>query len=162
MPPRIRFSPKLSRLRHILTEANGNRATSLFFCSSCIRRVRSENNYLFSYLSSRQRVDHGLIVCRRLSSSAVATPTNLSPSFQIGADASSDNNAGDGRERNTVASPPVPRQEFRKLFDLLKEVKDVASEHISLSRLQLAQRGLESEEPVIRIAGAYPQALMCA
>ncbi|OXV06301.1 hypothetical protein Egran_05930 [Elaphomyces granulatus] len=152
MPPRIRFSPKLSCLRPILAEANGNRATSLFFCSSCIRRARSENNYLFSYLSSRQRVDHGLIVCRRLSSSAVAIPTNPSPSFQIGSDASSDDNAGDGRERNAVASPPVPRQEFRALHDLLEEVRDVASEHISLSRLQLAQRGLESEEPVIRIA----------
>lgn len=53
-----------------------------------------------------------------------------------------------------MASPPVPKQEFRELYDVLKEVKEVASEHISLSRLQLAQRGLESEEPVIRIASA--------
>ena len=144
MPPRIRFSPTLSRLRPILAEAGSNRATSLF-CPSCVRRARSKNNYLLSFLSSRRSTS---------SSSAIAISTNSSPPFRIRANASSDGNDGDERKRNAVASPPVPKQEFRELYDVLKEVKEVASEHISLSRLQLAQRGLESEEPVIRIASA--------
>lgn len=45
---------------------------------------------------------------------------------------------------------------FRELHAALKELEDVAADHISLSRLQLAQRGLESEEHVVRVAGISP------
>lgn len=45
---------------------------------------------------------------------------------------------------------------FRELYAALKELEDVAADHISLSRLQLAQRGLESEEHVVRVAGISP------
>ncbi|QGA16739.1 hypothetical protein EYB26_004407 [Talaromyces marneffei] len=41
---------------------------------------------------------------------------------------------------------------YRELHAALKELEDVAADHISLSRLQLAQRGLESEEHVVRVA----------
>lgn len=45
---------------------------------------------------------------------------------------------------------------FRELYAALNELEDVAADHISLSRLQLAQRGLESEEHVVRVAGISP------
>lgn len=45
---------------------------------------------------------------------------------------------------------------FRELYAALKELEGVAADHISLSRLQLAQRGLESEEHVVRVAGMSP------
>lgn len=41
---------------------------------------------------------------------------------------------------------------FRELYEALDEVKNTAPEQLSLSRLQLALRGLESETPLIRIA----------
>ncbi|EED18083.1 conserved hypothetical protein [Talaromyces stipitatus ATCC 10500] len=50
-----------------------------------------------------------------------------------------------------VVDKSVPAR-FRELYAALKELEDVAADHISLSRLQLVQRGLESEEPVVRVA----------
>lgn len=50
------------------------------------------------------------------------------------------------------ASKNVPPQ-YKDLYDALDEVREAAAEQVNLSRLQLAQRGLESETPVIRIAG---------
>ncbi|KAL4896011.1 hypothetical protein BDV59DRAFT_171831 [Aspergillus ambiguus] len=41
---------------------------------------------------------------------------------------------------------------LRELYDALSQVKDVATEQVNLSRLQLALRGLESETPLIRVA----------
>ncbi|KAJ5980902.1 hypothetical protein N7481_008200 [Penicillium waksmanii] len=45
----------------------------------------------------------------------------------------------------------VPPQ-LKELYDALGGVKDAAIEQVSISRLQLALRGLESEAPLIRIA----------
>lgn len=42
---------------------------------------------------------------------------------------------------------------FRELHAALNRVGDVATDRVDLSRLQLALRGLESEEPLIRVAG---------
>lgn len=55
------------------------------------------------------------------------------------------------------AGKTVPRR-FKELYDALSGVKDAAIEQVSLSRLSLALRGLESEEPLIRVAGEYLQA----
>ncbi|CAI7631524.1 unnamed protein product [Penicillium manginii] len=41
---------------------------------------------------------------------------------------------------------------FKELYDALSGVKDAAIEQVSISRLQLALRGLESEAPLIRIS----------
>ncbi|KAL1853749.1 hypothetical protein Plec18170_005141 [Paecilomyces lecythidis] len=49
------------------------------------------------------------------------------------------------------ASRNVPTQ-YKELYDALDEVREAAAEQVNLSRLQLAQRGLETETPVIRIA----------
>ncbi|KAJ5637125.1 hypothetical protein N7490_007004 [Penicillium lividum] len=51
---------------------------------------------------------------------------------------------------STAISTVPPR--FKELHDALSGVKDASIEQVSLSRLQLALRGLESEAPLIRIA----------
>jgi hypothetical protein len=52
------------------------------------------------------------------------------------------------------AGKTVPPR-FKELYDALSGVKDAAIEQVSVSRLSLALRGLESEEPLIRVAGEY-------
>lgn len=42
---------------------------------------------------------------------------------------------------------------FKELYAALNRVGDVATDRVNLSRLQLALRGLESEEPLVRVAG---------
>jgi hypothetical protein len=42
---------------------------------------------------------------------------------------------------------------LKELYDALSGVQDAAIEQVSITRLQLALRGLESEAPLIRIAG---------
>lgn len=55
------------------------------------------------------------------------------------------------------AGKTVPPR-FKELYDSLDGVRDAAIEQVSLSRLQLALRGLESEAPLIRVAGEFLQA----
>ncbi|KAJ5222051.1 uncharacterized protein N7469_010938 [Penicillium citrinum] len=62
-----------------------------------------------------------------------------------------------GNTRSFTTSPAInpgktvpPR--FKELYDSLSGVNDAAIEQVSISRLQLALRGLESEVPLIRIA----------
>ncbi|KAJ5089096.1 hypothetical protein N7532_007780 [Penicillium argentinense] len=45
----------------------------------------------------------------------------------------------------------VPPQ-FKELYDALSGVRDASIEQVSVSRLQLALRGLESEAPLVRVA----------
>ncbi|KAK2748953.1 hypothetical protein FQN57_007236 [Myotisia sp. PD_48] len=54
---------------------------------------------------------------------------------------------------STVAhvSRNIP-QKYQELYDALDELRKTATNHVNLSRLQLAQRGLEVESPLIRIA----------
>ncbi|KAJ5272489.1 hypothetical protein N7478_007614 [Penicillium angulare] len=52
---------------------------------------------------------------------------------------------------STAISSVPPR--FKELHDALSGVKDAAIQQVSVSRLQLALRGLESEKPLIRVAG---------
>lgn len=51
-----------------------------------------------------------------------------------------------------TAGKTVPPQ-FRELYDALSGLQDAAIEQVSITRLQLALRGLESEAPLIRVAG---------
>jgi hypothetical protein len=42
---------------------------------------------------------------------------------------------------------------LRELYEALNQIQGVATEQVNISRLQLALRGLESEAPIIRVAG---------
>ncbi|KAJ5191928.1 uncharacterized protein N7498_010913 [Penicillium cinerascens] len=50
-----------------------------------------------------------------------------------------------------TAGKTVPPR-FKELYDALSGVQDAAIQEVSISRLQLALRGLESETPLIRVA----------
>lgn len=52
------------------------------------------------------------------------------------------------------AGKDVPPR-FKELYAALNRVGDVAADRVNLSRLQLALRGLESEEPLVRVAGGF-------
>ena len=54
---------------------------------------------------------------------------------------------------STISADRTVPSRFKKLYDALSGVKDASIEQVSLSRLQLALRGLESETPLIRVAG---------
>ena len=54
----------------------------------------------------------------------------------------------------STASVNVPPR-LRELHAALNRVGDVATDRVDLSRLQLALRGLESEEPLVRVAGEF-------
>ena len=58
------------------------------------------------------------------------------------------------------ATKDVPPR-FEELYVALKGVKKKAAAQVSLSRLDLALQGLESDNPVIRIAGAQSLAYIC-
>lgn len=53
-----------------------------------------------------------------------------------------------------ITAKSVPPR-FKELHAALEEVKDAALEQVNLSRLQFALRGLESETPLIRVAGEF-------
>jgi hypothetical protein len=53
-----------------------------------------------------------------------------------------------------TAGKTVPSR-FKELYDALSRVHDAAIQEVSISRLQLALRGLESEAPLIRVAGEF-------
>ena len=44
---------------------------------------------------------------------------------------------------------------LRELYEALNKIQGVATEQVNISRLQLALRGLESETPIIRVAGGF-------
>lgn len=52
------------------------------------------------------------------------------------------------------ATKNVPAR-FKELHSALEGVGEAAATHVNMSRLHLAQRGLESERPVIRVAGMF-------
>jgi hypothetical protein len=46
---------------------------------------------------------------------------------------------------------------FKDLYDALQKLKNDAAVYTNLSRLQLALRGLEGRNAVVRVAGTKPQ-----
>ncbi|PTU17757.1 hypothetical protein P175DRAFT_0486389 [Aspergillus ochraceoroseus IBT 24754] len=123
MPPRLRGSLAKS-LPH-----TGD-AKNLFYCPSCAVRQRSSSSSSSSSslptrrVSSRTQPHLQSSRSRRLFSTASPVP-------------------------HTARHVP-PR--LRTLYESLARIQDVATEQVNLSRLQLALRGLESEEPLIRVA----------
>jgi hypothetical protein len=58
-----------------------------------------------------------------------------------------------------VTAVDVPRTipaSYKVLYEELSALKKAAAEYVNLSQLELAQRSLELEDPVIRIAGMLP------
>lgn len=134
---RARNSSMPSRLRSALPRSLSRPLDpgGLYYCPSCAPRrrtltTRTECTANVDKLGRSRQV-------ARLSGSTSGTsvrPFTTSPAINPG---------------KTV--PP----RFKELYDALSGIKDAAIEQVSISRLQLALRGLESETPLIRIAGEY-------
>ncbi|KAF7715690.1 Uncharacterized protein PECH_008517 [Penicillium ucsense] len=101
----------------------------VFFCPSCSTWRRE--------LATRARVKENTAAPRRGVYALHNTPAPLHRRFTT--------------SPTITAGNYVPAQ-FKELYDALSEVKDAAIEQVSLSRLSLALRGLESEAPLIRVA----------
>jgi hypothetical protein len=141
------FFQGLSRLRDGKLDGLKNLRcrSSFFYCPSCAtwrRGISTSKGKL-----ARNSIFHALTRVKRCRSSTEASPHRLN------------NSRTDPRARclstsaiNVVGSRSVPPR-LRELYDALNNVQETAADHLSLSRLQLAIRGLESEDPVIRVAG---------
>lgn len=121
--------PMPPRTRAALSKKPLQLADSFFFCPSC-SRVRLPPSTSRRQISSSQQ---------RRPSATTPTPTFASSSAV-----------------NVTRNIP---ERFAELYKALKSVGDGASNHVNVSRLQLALRGLETESPVIRVAGMFSDAI---
>lgn len=125
MPPKLRSSISKSLSR---PSDNG----LIFYCPSCSIWRRNLATRPRGNLTPRRDQQHlpssplipSVNVCRR----QLATPSLVS------------------------SRKNVPER-FRGLYEALNRVRDATPEQVNISRLQLALRGLESEVPLIRVAG---------
>lgn len=123
MPPKLRGT--LSKSLSQIQDSSSSSSSSVFYCPSCSTWRRS--------LSSRRtrlqlpQQQHQQQSWASLQRSGIATTSVV----------------------HTRHIPP----RLKDLHEALNRVKDVAPEQVNLSRLQLALRGLESEKPVVRVAG---------
>ncbi|CRG87248.1 hypothetical protein PISL3812_04265 [Talaromyces islandicus] len=128
MPARIRATVSKSVTR--LGDSGASPFGGFFFCPSCWTWRRT--------LSTRT-----VNSIRRRDSPATITTATSSTRYFL------------DRRRCLSSLAEVNRNvpmRNRELYALLGELHETAADQISLSRLQLAQRGLESEVPVIRVA----------
>ena len=156
MPPKLRAATCKSLLS-LARNTGGNKVAitaegTVFYCPSCSTwrrrtvstssstyraRIGGLRHDLYHRADRNNNVNNTARIVRRYLSSSSAARSNASVGGSAG------------------ISKNVPAR-FRELYTALKELEDFAADHISLSRLQLAQRGLESEESVVRVAGIYP------
>ncbi|KAL4926080.1 uncharacterized protein BDV17DRAFT_270421 [Aspergillus undulatus] len=129
MPLKIRGSlPKsLPRRRNAL-------AKTLNPCPSCARNfsTRRSDNHAFSPLLRTQLQSSRQLPRPRLQPLAPTRVYSTAPSTAH------------------IARHVPPR--LRELYESLAHIQSAAPEEVNLSRLQLALRGLESEEPLLRVA----------
>ncbi|KAJ5620983.1 hypothetical protein N7510_004967 [Penicillium lagena] len=118
------------RLRGVLAKSLSRPLDSVFYCPSCAawRRLSTRAG-----VNNHARGEKSNPAHRPLNPAAIPAPRPLSTSTVIG-----------------VGKVVPPR--FKELYGALEAVRDAAIEQVSLSRLQLALRGLESETPLIRVA----------
>lgn len=127
MPPRLRSALQRSLLRPL-------DSTGVFYCPSCATWRRT----LLTRVGANNAGIDKIVPVRRLT-----RPLASSPAISIRPFTTSS---------VITAGRTVPPR-FKELYDALSGVQDAAIEQVSITRLQLALRGLESEAPLIRIAG---------
>ncbi|EYE98463.1 uncharacterized protein EURHEDRAFT_448739 [Aspergillus ruber CBS 135680] len=125
MPPNLRGSLPKSLSRPL--DSGG-----VFYCPSCSTWRRTISTRRRTYRSGTSTTSSGIIPPGRYGELNIQRQT-FTTSAAI--------NAG----KNV---PP----RFKELYAALNRIGDVATDRVNLSRLQLALRGLESEEPLVRVA----------
>ncbi len=116
--------PRLSTLRQLLPVPS-KRSSGLVYCTACVfwRLSGAQRPWQDARQRSKSRSASRL---RRSSTLASTTAVN--------------------------ATREVPAN-LRELHEALSELNSKAASYVNLSRLQLALRGLETEDAVIRVAG---------
>ncbi|KAJ5688886.1 hypothetical protein N7462_003278 [Penicillium macrosclerotiorum] len=124
-----------SRLRNALPRSLSRPLDSagVFYCPSCATWRRTLSTRASSTTTGIDGIEHARRNLRLLdhAQTIAIRPFTTSPAIN--------------------PSKTVPPR-FKELYDALNSVKDGAIEQVSVSRLQLALRGLESEQPLVRVA----------
>ncbi|KAJ5182524.1 hypothetical protein N7492_000140 [Penicillium capsulatum] len=126
MPARMRSALSRSLARPL-------ESAGVFFCPSCSiwrRTLSTRANTAIASVDTARRAARPL---------AASSPSHSTPIRLLATNSA------------ITAGKTVPPR-FRELYDALSGVKDAAIEQVSVSRLQLALRGLESETPLVRVA----------
>lgn len=135
--PRLGNSPMPVRLRSTLHRSLSRplERASVFYCPSCATWRRALSTRSGASTDKRTLAPPHKSLLESVTSHAVRPYTTASTSA-------------------ITAGRNVPPQ-FKELHHALSGIKDAAIEQVNLSRLQLALRGLESETPLIRVAGEW-------
>lgn len=134
MPPRIALSPRA--LRAAVTEA--------YVCKSCSSQARSISRFAAKQPSPLTETDIAHVSkLRALGTSWRDIARQLSKTRHY-----TDSLAS----RTAINAPSTVAPELRELHQKLLLLQEKASSYVDLSRIQLAMRSLESEDPVTRIA----------
>lgn len=176
MPPKLRAAVRSSLVSSSLAAEKGGRKGGIVFCPSCSTcRKRTLSTVAITPASTATLTSTSCRTRNAGCSSSSSSSKNNSVSKEFFGNGSSvsatvrrylsssissngtvgiggvgvDNISSSSSSRKSSNVPP----HLRELYAALHEIQQVAADHVSLSRLQLAQRGLESEDPVIRVAG---------
>lgn len=118
------------------------RPSRVFYCPSCEtwrrRARRSYGTNASTSSSSSVNVSKGILDRPRARETGTGTPGYR---------------AFTTTTTSTSTSTIPPR--FRELHAALNRVAETATDRVDLSRLQLAVRGLEAEEPLVRVASIF-------
>lgn len=134
-PPPYR-APMPSRLRSALPRSLSRPLDSagVFYCPSCSTWRRALSTRAGASNTGIDKINLAHRSSRILESPTAVSARSFTTSSVI------------------TAGRTVPPR-FKELYDALSGVQDAAIHEVSISRLQLALRGLESEAPLIRVAG---------
>lgn len=127
MPARLRSALQKSLLRPL--DSSG-----VFYCPSCAAWRRALSTRTGANRTSIEKTALARRPTRAVASSLIIPFRPFTNSSVI-----------------TVGKTVPPR--LKELYDALSGVQEAAIEQVNITRLQLALRGLESETPLIRIAG---------
>lgn len=131
MPARLRSALPRSLARSV-------DSAGVFYCPSCATWRRAPSTRANASASASST---GLVKFGTLRRTARLLQLPLSGAFRSFTTSSA----------ITAGKTAPPR--FKPLYDALSGIQGAAIEQVSISRLQLALRGLESDAPLIRIAG---------
>ncbi|KAI9654782.1 MAG: hypothetical protein M1821_005776 [Bathelium mastoideum] len=139
MPTRLTLSKPVSRAFY---------STDLFFCSSCsLWRISSASPPSRSTQRHQQRQQRPF---RQQRTFARSSKTSVDASIHT--PPTTNDHATRLSSRTAINAPIDVPAHHRPLYDALDKLKSRASNYVNLSRLQLALRGLERGDTVVRIA----------
>ncbi|KAI9681704.1 MAG: hypothetical protein M1822_007056 [Bathelium mastoideum] len=139
MPTRLTLSKPVTRAFY---------STDLFFCSSCsLWRISSASPPSRSTQRHQQPQQHPFRQQRTFARSSRA-----SINASVRTPSTANDHATSLSSRTAINAPIDVPAHHRPLYDALDKLKSTASNYVNLSRLQLALRGLERGDTVVRIA----------